>query len=84
VLPFASEETLQRLEHNIASSPSVTEMMHQGRSARDITAQLLDGFGATDVGFSLTPRCDPPSMCYIKGNTVGYVAAHLMIGLQSV
>ena len=57
VLPFASEATLAQLEANIASCPSVTDMLHEGDDARAITARILAGLGVMDQGFSLTPRC---------------------------
>jgi molecular chaperone Hsp33 len=56
VLPFASEATLARLEANIGACPSVTDLLHQGASAADIAQRILAGLGATDSGFSLTPR----------------------------
>lgn len=59
VLPFASEATLAQLEANIAGSPSVTDMLHEGASAADITGRILAGLGAPDSGFSLVPRHAP-------------------------
>ena len=58
MLPFASEETLQQLETNLAKVPSVTELLHQGLGPKDITAQLLEGLGLSDTpAISLRPRC---------------------------
>ena len=58
VLPFASEETLQQLEANLASVPSVTDLLHQGLTPRDITDRLLAGIGLSDApASSLHPRC---------------------------
>jgi len=57
VLPFAGEDTLKQLEMNLASVPSVTELLHQGLGPRDITARLLEGIGLSDVpSSSLCPR----------------------------
>jgi len=56
VLPFASEETLSQLEQNIGGAGSVTDMLHQGASPKNITERLLHGLGISDGGFSLQPR----------------------------
>ena len=56
VLPFASEETLSQLEQNISAAGSVTDMLHGGATARDITARLLEGLGVSNASFSLQPR----------------------------
>ena len=60
MLPFASEATLARLEANIGASPCITDLLHQGADASDITQRILAGLGATESGFSLTPRWGPP------------------------
>lgn len=36
VLPFCSEETLQILERNLGSLPSVTQLLNEGLTAQDI------------------------------------------------
>ncbi|KAA6421714.1 MAG: hypothetical protein FRX49_08325 [Trebouxia sp. A1-2] len=60
VLPFAGEDTLRQLEVNLASVPSVTELLHQGLGRKDITARLLEGIGLSDVpSSSLCPRYGP-------------------------
>ncbi len=56
VLPFASEETLSRLESNLAELPTVTEMLDKGLTPLDITEKLLAGLGMADGGFELTPK----------------------------
>lgn len=56
VLPFASEETLQLLERNIAACPSVTELLQRGESPRDIAERLLGGLGVSDGGPPIEPR----------------------------
>lgn len=65
VLPFAEEETIAQLEANIQAAGPVTEMLHGGASARDITERLLQGLGVSDTGFKLTPRfgpCEPSDL----------------------
>lgn len=60
VLPFAGEDTLRQLEINLANVPSVTELLHQGLGAKDITSRLLEGIGLSDVpSSSLLPRYGP-------------------------
>ena len=56
VLPFAGEETLQQLEANLASMPSVTELLHQGLAPKDITEKLLAGIGVSEGATSMHPR----------------------------
>lgn len=57
VLPFASEETLQQLEANLSSVPSVTELIQQGLTPTDITDRLLQGIGLSEgPASSLHPR----------------------------
>ena len=56
-MPFAGEDTLRQLEINLASVPSVTELLHEGLSPKDITARLLEGIGLSDgPSSSLHPR----------------------------
>jgi molecular chaperone Hsp33 len=55
VLPFAEEDTIAALEKNIGALGSVTAVLQEGASAREITNRLLEGLGAGDEGFSLTP-----------------------------
>ncbi|CAL8468269.1 g7809 [Coccomyxa elongata] len=65
VLPFASEETLQLLERNIAAAGSVTDMLHGGASPREIAERLLDGLGTSDGGPHIQPRygpCEPEAL----------------------
>ena len=59
ILPFASEETLTTLEKNIANSPSMTDLLHQGLSARDITERLLHGLGLSEAAFTMQPNYGP-------------------------
>lgn len=43
LLPFAEEETIERLEQNIGKLPSVTTMLEEGNTPEDIIARVLDG-----------------------------------------
>ncbi|CAK0779921.1 hypothetical protein CVIRNUC_004889 [Coccomyxa viridis] len=74
VLPFASEETLSQLEQNISAAGSVTDMLHGGSTARDITARLLEGLGMSDASFSLQPRYGPCEAESLKGRMKRAVA----------
>ena len=57
MLPFASEETLQQLEANLAKVTSVTNLLHQGLKPKDITELLLEGIGLSDAPpVSFQPR----------------------------
>lgn len=44
-LPGASEEALERMEKHLASLPSVSDMVHQGMTAQDIAAKVMEGCG---------------------------------------
>lgn len=66
VLPFASEETLSRLERNISGLPNVTDMLHEGLSARDITGRLFEGLGVAESSFSLRPAYGPCEAAALK------------------
>ncbi len=41
ILPFCSEEALETLETNLATLPSVTNMLNSGMSANDITEKCV-------------------------------------------
>lgn len=82
VLPFASEETLQRLEANIAAAPSITEMLHEGLAPKDIAARIFDGLGASDGGPPLVPRCatQPKGVAFCTSHRVqGRSCLYLLI-----
>lgn len=66
MLPFASEETVAKLESNIASLPSVTDLMHKGLSPQAITERLFDGIGVADSAFSMEPRYGPCEAAALK------------------
>ncbi|MDD5921562.1 MAG: Hsp33 family molecular chaperone HslO [Eubacteriales bacterium] len=44
LLPFASEETISKLESNLREIPSVTEMLDSGMTPEDLLRRVLDGF----------------------------------------
>lgn len=44
LMPFASDEVIDRLEANIKDISSVTSMLDKGMSPEDILRQVLDGF----------------------------------------
>lgn len=41
VLPFASDETLKILEENLGSLPAITDLLHMGFSAGQLTNAIL-------------------------------------------
>lgn len=60
VLPFASDETLAELEKNIGSLTSVTDMLHQGMGAREITARILGSLGCEEQNMTpMQPKYGP-------------------------
>ena len=75
VLPFAEEDTLAQLEANIAAAGSVTSMLRGGATARAITERLLEGLGASDPGFSLTPGYGPCEASALQNRMRSAVAA---------
>ena len=48
-LPGASEESLSRMEENLAALPAVSDMVHQGMTAREIAERVMQGLGETQV-----------------------------------
>lgn len=48
VLPFASDETITRLEANIAGLPAVPDLLAGGVSLEKLTALLLEGLDGAD------------------------------------
>ena len=54
--PHPTAAACPQLEANIAAAGTVTSMLQEGASARDITERLLAGLGVSDTGFTLTPR----------------------------
>jgi len=75
VLPFAEDETIAQLEANIASMESVTNLLNDGATARDITKWLLKDLGASDPGFSLTPKYGPCEASALRDRMASAVAA---------
>jgi len=59
VMPFCSDEILDKVEANLSSIPSVTDMMSQGMTPEDMLNKVLEGLDVdikekTETGF----RCD--------------------------
>jgi len=59
VMPFCSDEVLDKIESNLTSLPSVTDMMSEGMTPEDILNKVFEGLDVdikdkTDTGF----RCD--------------------------
>lgn len=59
VLPFASDETLEQLERNLAGMPSVTQLLQSGATPKDITDRILEGIGGAGEPLAVTPRFGP-------------------------
>eukprot|EP00892_Ulva_mutabilis_P009249 jgi/Ulvmu1/6697/UM030_0028.1 len=60
VLPFASDETLSKLEANIAGLPAVTDVMAMGMTLERLTEVLLEGIGVDAQHVStMTPAYGP-------------------------
>jgi molecular chaperone Hsp33 len=75
VLPFAEEETLSLLERNIMEAGSVTSMLMEGMSPRDITERLLRDIGVADQGFSIKPQYGPCEAQELRDRMASAVAA---------
>ena len=68
VLPNASEETLQQLETNLAALPPISQLLQDGNSVADITAQILGPLGVQEESTtSITPRWACCSACDAYG-----------------
>lgn len=59
LMPFANDETIDRLEANLKNISSVTSMYDSGMTAKDILYKLLDGFDV-EINDEIKPeyRCD--------------------------
>lgn len=66
ILPFASEETLATLEKNISNCSSMTDMMHQGLDAHQITERLLVDIGSSSGPSSIVPSYGPCEASALK------------------
>lgn len=65
VLPFAEEETISQLEKNVSKAGSMSKMLKDGLTTKEITDILLEGLGTGGDGFSLHPKygpCDPEDL----------------------
>lgn len=69
MLPFASDDTLSKLEANISGLPAVTDVMAMGMTLERLTEVLLEGIGVdADHVSSVTPEYGP---CDKEGLQVG-------------
>jgi molecular chaperone Hsp33 len=59
LMPFANDETIDKLEANLKNISSVTSMYDSGMTAKDILYKLLDGFDV-EINDEIAPeyRCD--------------------------
>ena len=81
ILPFASEQTLAILEKNISECASMTDLMHQGLSASQITERLLADIGASNISSSMVPLYGPCEASALKQRMKRAVAS---LGAQEV
>ena len=44
LMPFAEEETISKLEHNLSLTNSVTALLDQGMTPEQLLERVLDGF----------------------------------------
>jgi molecular chaperone Hsp33 len=56
ILPFCSDETLDQLEQNLMSMPSMTQLLNQGLSPQQITDKILAGLGSSSSADTIQPR----------------------------
>lgn len=59
LMPFCSDEVIEKLEENLKTLPSVTDMLSSGMTPEDMLNKVLDGFDVnitekTETGY----RCD--------------------------
>ncbi|KXZ51013.1 hypothetical protein GPECTOR_14g254 [Gonium pectorale] len=81
ILPFCSEETLEVLEKNLTTMPSITTMLNDGLTAADITNRILDGLGVLPDAETIVPRYGPCEEEALKKRMIRAVAA---LGKQEV
>lgn len=59
VLPFASDETITQIENNIKNISSMTKMLSEGKTAKDIAMMVLDGLSPNVLDdFEVNYKCD--------------------------
>lgn len=75
VLPFAEDETISQLETNVSKAGSMSKMLKDGLTPKEITDILLEGLGTGGEGFSLTPRYGPCEQEDLKSRMATAVAA---------
>eukprot|EP00877_Chromochloris_zofingiensis_P014061 jgi/Chrzof1/8909/Cz03g28230.t1 len=65
ILPFCSDETIDQLEKNLTSLPSMTELLNSGATPLDITERILSGLGVSPAPQTMLPRygpCEPEAL----------------------
>lgn len=59
LLPFADDKSIDKLEQNVQSLPSITNMITSGMSPEDICRKILDGFDVEVLDESVAKyQCD--------------------------
>lgn len=79
VLPFCSDETLDRLEANLTGMPSMTQLLNSGASPADITDRILDGLCSNPAGpqsaDTIVPRYGPCESSALRDRMLRAVAS---------
>lgn len=77
MMPFAEEETVSRIEENLAKLPHVTELLRRGDSPEQMLEEALAGFDVTFTNnMPAAFRCECSKERFAKG-LVGLGAAEL-------
>lgn len=66
LMPFAQEETVARLEHNLSNITSVTALLDMGLSPEQMLGRILEGFEV-----EITDRSDCSFVCNCSRQRVG-------------
>jgi molecular chaperone Hsp33 len=56
VLPFCSDETLDVLEANLGTLPSMTQLLNAGLSPQGIVERILAGLGSSSTADAIVPQ----------------------------
>lgn len=73
LMPFTSDEIIEKLEENIKNLPSVTTMLSEGKTPEQILETVLAGFDVTfhetvDAGFvAIAPQSVWSEVCAVLG-----------------
>eukprot|EP00959_Pyramimonas_sp_CCMP1952_P038578 807506-Pyramimonas_sp.AAC.1 len=74
-LPFTGDDTVEIIEKNIKSLPSITELLSSGVSLEDITARILDGIGCSPGAEVKTPVYGPCGDVHLRPRMLKAVAS---------